>query len=524
MVASSSASYVVENGEVTATIDYLQVWKAGVKEPVAYYADGDATTHSPKSFLLNKSNRFLVLTSAGEIVIRTENSKVASQDIILLCIYKKAIIGGELFCDFIYKTGNSNETGENKDVPENIGVYNAILKAAQMTQLVWTPKGVIPKNNGEYSADVERKGMIYSSVREYNQFVMIDVSIETFMTAINNPRSVLYTENTRETSSQSALGRVYHGTNCAAYYGNVCSTLVSYAIGLKYPMSTTEMWSWDELEKIEDQSAYGVKLCDILLTDGHVRMITSITRNNKGIVTSIRVSEMVQNGGRGINYTAEQFNEQLGEDAANNEYTVFRYKKLYSNRNYTPHNEFVAVDDEELIGYEYNDDICPNYGNKANYVEGDIIVLNLRTDYASAGFTSVELYKNDVLFRTINIQSEDVDLTNIKLGYGDYKARAVGTETSEFCEFKVVDAVVTRDGDSFNFSATNAQPLYYEFVNQSGSKSHAIIGVAVREFTEAEILAGTATPYGDVVARESYPYLKVHFGNEYGRVIKKILW
>jgi hypothetical protein len=521
MVSSNDAVYTISGNDLTITITTLHVWKPGIKNPIIY--EVDTVNHTAVSFVLNKSNRFLVLNADGKFLIRTENSKVVSSDMILLSVKsttKLVVLGGELFGDFLYKTGGASESGDIEDVPENIGVYNAIKKVSQMTQIQWTPKNPVPWNNGTFPAGTQRKGMVYSSVAEYNQFIFEDVSLETFMTAVNNPRSVLYTENLE--TKTSAIGREYHRGNCAAYYGSVCSGLTTYAIGLEENITTHELWHWDELEMVEDQSAYGAKLADILLTDGHVRIVTKITRNSKGVIQSIRLAGNEQYGSVPLVRTVESFNDDLGP-AENNKYTIFRYKKLYENRNYTPQNQFVAVDDEELIGYTYNDDICPNYGNKANYNEGDTVVLNLRSDYASAGFTSVELYKNDVLLQTIAISSEDVAVNN--LGYGDYKARLTGSANSEFCEFKVVNAVVARSGDSFTFSSANAQPLYYEFCNISGSRSHDVVsGRTTRKFTDAEISAGVATPYGDVIASNGYTYLKVHFKTGYGRVIKVITW
>ena len=521
MVSSNDASYAVNGNDLSITITTLHFWKPGVKSPVIYYADAD--NHTAQSFVLNKNNRFLVLTANDEFLIRKENSNVASSDMILLAVKsttKLVVLGGELFCDFIYKTGGSGESGSRQDVPENIGVHNAILKAAHMTQIPWTPKNPVVWNNGTFPAGTARKGMVYSSAAEYNQFVFEDVSLETFMTAVNNPRSVLYTENLK--TNVSAIGREYHRSNCAAYYGSVCSGLATYALGLEENITTHELWHWDQLEMVEDQSAYGIKLADILLTSGHVRIVTSITRDSKGVIQSIRLAGNEQYGSVSLARTVETLNNELGP-AENNKYTIFRYKKIYENRNYTPQNQFVAVGDEQLIGYTYNDDICPNYGNKANYNEGDTVVLNLRDDYASAGFTSVELYKNDVLLQTIAISSEDVAVSN--LGYGDYKARLTGSATSDFCEFKIVNAVVARDGDSFTFASANAQPLYYEFCNISGSRSHDVVtGRTTRKFTSVEISTGRATPYGDVVATASYMYLKVHFKTDFGRAIKMIAW
>jgi hypothetical protein len=64
----------------------------------------------------------------------------------------------------------------------------------------------------------------YSSVRSEGRYIGFDIALRTFLAAVENPRSVLYTEN--------LTGRV---SNAAAYYGSVCSAYTSYALGCGIP-------------------------------------------------------------------------------------------------------------------------------------------------------------------------------------------------------------------------------------------------------------------------------------------------
>jgi len=488
----------------------------------------DVLTNSLKTitdnttYTLRSGRVFLVITQNDTIATRDTTAYLQPNDFVLYYYdaneATKDINGGALYPDYIAKYGGLG--GDVDDVPENIGVYNAIRKALQFANLKWTPVAAnMPNNSGSFVQNQEYQGVVYSSVKEYNQFVFEDVLLETFMTAVKNPRSVLYTENVSAEDSRSALGRTYHGINCACFYGSVCSGLLTYAYGLKQNVTTYEFRTWDEMDVVEDQSAYGLKLGDAVWQTGHIMFCANISRTKHGVITDITIVENIGTNTKVTHFTPDAFNANL---AANNR-IILRYKKLYENRTYVPQTQFVTVEEETPTAYVYNTDICPNLGTKCNYNEGQDVVLNLRTDYATAGYTTIELYKNDVLLTSRSITGIDETFTGLE--YGDYKARIVGSGIqSDYAYFKVVNASVTRSGDSFNFNSLNATPVYYEFCDLQGRRSYDIVGLSTHLFTDAELQAGTATPVSPVVATGSYKHLKVHFATDYGRVIKVIEW
>ena len=467
--------------------------------------------------------RYLVLQANNTLATRVVSSQVLSTDFILLYYDDNPtsldIKGGALYADYIKSQIGNIE--EHKVLPSNLGQINCIRKAYQMATFKWTPKiaNTIPFNNGTFPAS-QQEGMIYSSVKEYSQFVFEDVSLETFMTAVNNQRSVLYTENVNGQNSRSALGRTYHGTNCAAYYGSVCSGLLIFAYGLQMNVTTFEFRYWDKMEVIQDQTPYGLEIGDAIWQPGHIQLCTGITKDKNGFIIDIEVVENAAATTKIKHYSVSALQAYITTYNC----VLLRYKELYANRNYTPLTDFVAVMNETKGTYNYNNDLCPNYGDKSNYNEGDEVVLNLRTDYASAGFTTLEVYKGDTLFISRAISGQDEILSGLE--YGDYKARIIGSSNSEYCHFKVVNAVVTRSNDSFTFSSANATPLYYEFCDIAGERDHDAgqNGLTTKQFTSEEISAGQATPSGNVMPSSTFHYLKVHFGTEYGRVIKVIDW
>ena len=533
-VTSVTASYTVNLRSLDVTIDTVSVFDKKAGEWKTFYADGDASLHQPATFHMgvNPGQRNLVIAGDGTFKLRDNAAAVAATDLLLLRydtnIY--AVVGGALYADFAFKVLSRKaeslservdvlEAAEKSVIPANIGQVNCVRKALQMARIKWTPKSSIPNNSGTFTANVEQTGMVYSSVKEFSQFAFIDVSLETFMTAVNNPRSVLYTENVSAGNSRSALGRTYHGTNCACYYGSVCSSLLAFAYGLRTNMTTAEFRNWDRMEVLEDQTPYGLTIGDAIWESGHIQMVIGITKDVYGVITNIRIAESSGTLVHIENWTVAYFQTYMMQHSC----VLMRYKDLYLNRDYVPLTDFVAVQDEVLGSYDYNDDICPNYGEKANYAEGDDVVLNLRSDYASEGFTTLEVYKGDTKVIDRAIADEDETLTGLE--YGAYKARIVGSGAeSEYVHFIVVNMSVVKSGSGFTFGSENATPVYYEFDNEAGSRNGDIVGKSTHTFTSEELTAGAATPVSPIVADETHPYLKVHFETDYGRVIKVIDW
>ena len=89
-----------------------------------------------------------------------------------------------------------------------------------MSGVKWTPVAEgMPKRGGEFEAGKEYTGVPYSSVKHEGRYVGFDIFLKTFLAAVENPKSVLYTENLK--------GKV---KNAECYYGKVCSSYTSYAL------------------------------------------------------------------------------------------------------------------------------------------------------------------------------------------------------------------------------------------------------------------------------------------------------
>ncbi|MBR2467023.1 MAG: hypothetical protein IKB38_08880 [Clostridia bacterium] len=384
------------------------------------------------------------------------------------------------------------------DVPENIGVLNAILNMKQLVEAKYTLLEDMPHLLGAFEAGTSRKGIPYSSTRPENLFVPNNVSFHTFFTALQNPNSYLYTVDLGETGN----------INGDTYYGAVCSTAAGYALGIE-PIYTTHQWtSIPGMELIENQSAYGLKLADTIVGQGHVVMITDITRDSRGRIGHITVSEASKPTVHSTNYTVEELEERFPPS----KYSYCRYSKLYSVKHEA--SPYVPVEDEPRQDIVYNRDIIPRKGDKANWLYGTDVVLDVLT---SDVYTAVEIYKNDSLLRTEDI-SDIITLSN--LTYGSYKARLTdGNKTSDWCYWIVVDAVSeaaptgTDTMVQVTFSASNATPIYIQWADGAHNGT-----VHISTLGEEEIEEGVA-----VCAYKSGNFkVRVAFKTEYGIIFSEL--
>lgn len=407
------------------------------------------------------------------------------------------------------------------DQPESIGVQNALKKAAQMKNVSWTPSAEgMPYNNGFFMANINYHGIPYSNVLAFNQHVFLDVSLETFLTAVHNPRSVLYTENVSKENSKSSLGRTYNGVGSACYYGSTCSYLITYSLGLPFGILASEFPYWDDVEVVNEQSFNGVKLADILSSGYHVSLVTSIKRKSDGSIYSITITENAGATTSSREFTPDQFNKYLASG-----YKIVRYKYFERNTDYTPYPQFVALDGETQSHYLFNDDLCPNYGEKSNYNEGETVIINVTEDYKKKGYRYIMVYKDDMLLYKLNITDKDVYLKD--LTFGDYKVCLSNgyNLTSKFSFFKVVDMFVSlncNDGQNeVIFASKNASPLYYDFCEENGQKGpQGVNSILSHLLTSTEISEGRAILSPPLIPTKDTPFIKVHFVTEYGRTVK----
>jgi len=264
------------------------------------------------------------------------------------------------------------------DVPLTPGAAAVIARARQMHGLKWSTARPMSLNKRNYLFHDEENGeepheyvnVPYSSARVLDKFIGIDIRIETFLTAMRNPFSVLYRSNIGEFDND-----YYHPqiANAFLHYGIVCSAFVNYALDLKFHQSTHEWWKSPYFIRLPGQNADSLMLCDTLVTTkpdetsgGHVRIVTGIGRDATGHVKEIEISESVVPFTICKKYTPEQFQSFL--DSKNDRYRIYRCLIL-EDAKYTPH--------KYENGKAYNDDLMIDYGEYSNYPHGEPIEFTM---------------------------------------------------------------------------------------------------------------------------------------------------
>ena len=409
-------------------------------------------------------------------------------------------------------------------------IVEAYKRAQQFTDLMWESRGNMPSvRPGSYD-EGKHKGMPYSLANEYNKYIGFDVSIKTFMTALRNKHSLLYTENISDKNSKSSYGIKYQGPKsyCAAYMGTMCSFFVSYVLGQKIPHHVYEYGAMEKLgliEKFEEQSITEIQAMDIVLESGHVSIITNINRTSSGEIVTLTWSESDIPYMKSTVMSPLEFKSRLEKKKG----TIYRFKDWDNSLTYR-HSEFVATYGEQISNYQYNDDICTFAGDCACFREGDVIVIN----YRKGPYTEMELYKDNQLIETIPLSADATDyainLTDRNLAYGMYKARLKnGKSRSNYTFFEILQADVTFENygshQKISFHSENGTPIYIQFCIRNGeslgkyalTKDDIQNGYAFVDFKALLELYRNKTTFTKDV------YVKVFFQGEYGRVTNNFL-
>jgi len=387
-------------------------------------------------------------------------------------------------------------------VMKEYGKLNAIKKAYQLTDFPFKPVGVIENNIGSYEPEVDYKGMIYSSTKETGNSVGNNVSFYTFASAVRNPRSKLYIEHINELP--------YHGVNCRAYYGTVCSSLVSYALGLP------DYGSWDFadselMEEIVYNDPEDVEVADILWLESHVALITDILKSDTGKIKMVEISEAVLQGCIRTQYGRDSFDLLM----RNHYKGLIRYKFIEDNTKYEACPSIVPVAGETPVPISYNSDLCVDKGDRSNYLEGEDVTINTFSAY-----DSVVVYKDYKRFSSIVPTEKQIDIALKGLPYGTYKAYIwANGKMSKETSWIVVDFDVSFDLNSrlVSFSSRNSSPKSVRLCSIVGSRNRSAQKLFYRELTNEEKLAGRVVVPANKIL-DDYKCIQVKFNTEYGVV------
>lgn len=389
-------------------------------------------------------------------------------------------------CCFI-ALGNNNESF--KDNPILLDIYScpymsdndSILiselkeKAMLMNCVEWTPKKDIPSRYGYFDKNTPVTGLPYSSVKELQKFIGLDVSIYTFLTAVNNPHSLLYTEDV-SAGNPCYLGGTYNGVNSHTFYGTVCSSFTAYCYGenhnytsYNYRNGNVPNYSIKKNQSIENISAG-----DLIWFPGHVALITDIKKDQTGEIKKISIYESTGLKVRSSDYSLSNLKKRISGNGNENNKGY-----LYQNALLKKNNPFQSKDltKEEIksilnnINLE-NQEISTWFGDRACIGEWDKLMIN----FQKGSYNKILISLNEEIVDTLDISNVENSIEYRYRDPGIYKAYLASDTfiSPSYTTFEVLDTTTQTykndDGTIEVIFATNSNPDIIYWVNNKGNQ------------------------------------------------------
>jgi len=346
-------------------------------------------------------------------------------------------------------------------VDRNTWQDRAVDHARLLSQVTWRPvaDGIPMRGKGEFKADTAYTGVTYSNGGWDGRMIGFDGGLRTFLAAVENPLSVLYTADLR---GQRA--------NSAAFYGTVCSGFTSYALHLAMQIGS----SWhgphhrDGIEPAQPQSAQGARAGDVLWCRGHVEIVTQVTATPDGTATQLRVEDSWPPTTRTKDYTAAEFDSYLAQrkavlyritdhDAWRGENRAERF--LFPN--YTMDAQAATINRVLLL----------DLGDWVVYRKGHPVIVNIM-DRDHRGVQALVIQREGRPVEQIPLDGPGI-VERTPACSGDYTAHCImkdGT-TSQVCEF----AVCTIDSRPATDRIVLGQPWEIEFYAENMNAIHVLI-------------------------------------------------
>ncbi|MCC6507630.1 MAG: hypothetical protein IT423_00875 [Pirellulaceae bacterium] len=301
------------------------------------------------------------------------------------------------------------------------------------------------RQGGFFKKGQEYTGVPYSSVRSEGRYIGFDIALRTFLAAVENPQSVLYTEN--------LTGKV---PNAAAYYGSVCSAYTSYALGCGFPVVSRRYGPETNqgIVLVEPQTAQGAQVGDVIYTPhatetsgSHVEMITAVVRDKEGRVISVRVEESRPPTTSITDRSAAKFDAHL----ATKNKQLFRITHLDTWRG-DNRAEPLRFPNFQLdaTAPTINRALLLDLGDWVPYIRGNPVKFNVM-DRDGRGLKTLVIRRGHEVVEKIKLDTPGVHERRYEV-CGDYTARVIhadGTE-SQACEFAVCDLMLRLPGDSIS--------------------------------------------------------------------------
>lgn len=436
-----------------------------------------------------------------------------------MSIFMKSLLVGFFYISIVTNAapGRCDEANTGGSVTWQ---QKSVEYARIMSRVKWRPVADgMPKRGGHFIAGQEYTGVPYSSVKHVGRYIGFDIFLKTFLAAVENPKSVLYTEN--------LYGKV---TNAECYYGKVCSSYTSYALqcGIWYVSKVHGPRFRTGVTIVEPQSAHAAHPGDIIYTPpakknggSHVELVTEVVRNNDGKVTHVRIEESrpqtTSNTLRSV--------RALDAHLASRNRELYRITNLDAWRGGNKAESFLFPNyKDDSASPQINRVLLLDRGDWVPYQKNQRVKINIM-DRDGQGIRALVIKQGDKVVEEIENPGKGVVEHSLD-ACGDYTAHCVMKEgsLSQACEFAISEldfnlpAESVPRGKSWDIELTsdNMKAIIVYFKNSAdGSDEHNVF------ITEEDRKAGKVTIPASVIQSADKMQVWLIGENRYGRLKKR---
>lgn len=396
----------------------------------------------------------------------------------------------------------------------------AVQYAQIMSRVNWTPVADgMPRRGGQFEMGEEYTGVPYSSVKAEGRYIGFDIFLKTFLAAVENPKSVLYTETLK--------GKV---KNAECYYGKVCSSYTSYALqcGIWYVSRLHGPEHREGIVEVESQSAQAARVGDVIFTPpasktggSHIELVTEITRDSSGSVTHVRIEESSPQTTRNTNRSVAAFNAHL--NARNRR--LYRITDLDAWRGENRADSFLFPNYEaDSATPKINRVLLLDRGDWVPYFKGQSVKFNVM-DRDAKGVETLVILRGDTVVEKVPLSGTGV-VERVFSRCGDYTAYCVMKDSSlsAACEFAVCELDFTTPdkpvplGESWvlGLSSDNMKPIIAHLNNGHNGYAHRNVFI-----TDEDRRKGYVVIPGDLITEKCTIQVWMIGENRYGRLKKR---
>ena len=433
---------------------------------------------------------------------------------------RKTLLAGFFCLSVLCLNEAASESGEAKTGDSPTWQEKSVEHARIMSRVKWTPVADgMPKRGGHFKAGKEYTGVPYSSVKHVGRYIGFDIFLKTFLAAVENPKSVLYTEN--------LYGKV---KNAECYYGKVCSSYTSYALqcGIWYVSKLHGPRFREGVTIVKPQSAQSARPGDIIFTPpatknggSHVEIVTEVVRDKGGKVTHVRVEESRPQTTSNTLRSASAFVAHLS--ARNRE--LYRSTDLDAWRGGNKAEAFLFPNyEDDSAAPQINRVLLLDRGDWVPYHKGQPVKINIM-DRDGQGVRALVIKRGEKIVREIKHPGKGVVERSFD-ACGDYTAHCVMKDgsLSQACEFAVCEldfslptAKVPRGSPwEIGLTSDNMNAIIVYFKNSAdGYDEHNVF------ITEEDRRVGKVTIPASVIQTGDKMQVWLIGENRYGRLKKR---